>query len=146
MRISDWSSDVCSSDLVGVCDQDRPDMGASSHRRDLPVPGRHITDHQMRLYMKFRQTDAPQVAAAKASFSTATAYRIEKAQGRQPVPKEVRGRRRPDPLIDIFDAEVVPLLESAPGLRAVAIFEEMQRRHSALDPGVRGTQNGREHV
>src|SRR3546814_2451747 len=73
-------------------------MGASSHRRDLPVPGRHITDHQMRLYMKFRQTDAPQVAAAKASFSTATAYRIEKAQGRQPVPKEVRGRRRPDPL------------------------------------------------
>src|SRR3546814_19458370 len=93
----------------------------------------------MRLYMKFRQTDAPQVAAAKASFSTATAYRIEKAQGRQPVPKEVRGRRRPDPLIDIFDAEVVPLLESAPGLRAVAIFEEMQRRHPELDPGVRRT-------
>jgi hypothetical protein len=34
----------------GVCDQDRPDMGVSSHRRDLPVPGRHVTDHQMRLY------------------------------------------------------------------------------------------------
>src|SRR3546814_11381621 len=47
--------------------------------------------------------------------------------------------RRPDPLIDIFDAEVVPLLESAPGLRAVAIFEEMQRRHPELDPGVRRT-------
>jgi len=89
--------------------------------------------------MKFRQTDVPQVAAAKASLSTATAYRIEKAKGRQPVPKEARGRRRPDPLIDIFDTEVVPLLESAPGLRAVAIFEEMQRRHPELDPGVRRT-------
>lgn len=89
--------------------------------------------------MKFRKTDAPQVAAAKASLSTATAYRIEKTQSRQPAPKEARGRRRPDPLIDIFDAEVVPLLKSAPGLRAVAIFEEMQRRHPELDPGVRRT-------
>ncbi|NLS74764.1 IS21 family transposase, partial [Bradyrhizobium brasilense] len=42
------------------------------------VPGRHITDHQMRLYMKYRQTDTPPAAAAKASFSTSTAYRIEK--------------------------------------------------------------------
>ena len=41
------------------------------------MPGRHVTDHQMRLYMKFRQTDTPAVAAAKASISTATAYRIE---------------------------------------------------------------------
>ncbi|SDG00489.1 hypothetical protein SAMN05216337_11021, partial [Bradyrhizobium brasilense] len=28
--------------------------------------------------MKYRQTDTPPVAAAKASFSTSTAYRIEK--------------------------------------------------------------------
>ena len=26
------------------------------------MPGRHITDHKMRLYMKFRQTDSPHVA------------------------------------------------------------------------------------
>ena len=32
----------------------------------------------------------------------------------------------------IFDAEVVPMLEAAPGLRPVAIFEEMQRRHPEL--------------
>ena len=31
----------------------------------------------MRLYMKFRQTNDPAVAGAKAGFSTATAYRIE---------------------------------------------------------------------
>jgi hypothetical protein len=38
---------------------------------DPPVPGRHVTDHQMRLYMKFRQIDSPSVAAAKASISSA---------------------------------------------------------------------------
>ena len=41
------------------------------------MPGRHVTDHQMRLYMTFRQTDGPAIAAAKASISTASAYRYE---------------------------------------------------------------------
>ena len=47
----------------------------------------------------------------------------------------MRGRRRPDPLADFFDAEVVPMLTAAPELRAVAIFEEMQRRHPDLSAG-----------
>jgi transposase InsO family protein len=104
-----------------------------------PLPGRHVTDHQMRLYMTFRQTDAPPVAAAKASISAATAYRFE--QGRRlPSHKEKpRERRRPDPLADFFDSEVVPMLQAAPELRAVAIFEEMQRRHPDLAAGVRRT-------
>jgi hypothetical protein len=60
------------------------------------VPGRHITDHQMRLFMKFRQTDTTAVAAAKASISTATAYRLEK-DGMLPSQKTApRTRRRPD--------------------------------------------------
>jgi len=63
-----------------------------------PLPGRHVTDHQMRLYMTFRQTDGPPVAAAKASIGAATAYRFERDR-RLPSHKErVRGRRRPDPL------------------------------------------------
>jgi len=37
----------------------------------------------------------------------------------------------------------VPMLEAAPGLRAVAIFEEMQRRHPALPEGVRRTMERR---
>ena len=41
-----------------------------------PLPGRHVTDRQMRLYMKFRRTEPVPIAAAKAGFSTATAYRI----------------------------------------------------------------------
>lgn len=87
--------------------------------------------------MKFRQTDTPPVAAAKASFSTSTAYRFEK-NSRLPSQKtEIRGRRRPDPLADIFEAEVVPMLKAAPGLRSVAIFEEMLRRYPELRAGIR---------
>ncbi len=107
------------------------------------MPGRHVTDHQMRLYMKHRQTDAPPVAAAKAAFSGATAYRFE-ADPRAPSRKtKPRDRRRPDPLAAFFDTEVVPMLEGAPGLRPVAIFEEMRRRHPDLADGVRRTMERR---
>ncbi len=82
------------------------------------MPGRHVTDHQMRLFMKFRQTDTTAVAAAKASISTATAYRIEKDPRLPSQKKAPRERRRPDPLADIFDAEIVPMLQAAPGIRA----------------------------
>jgi transposase InsO family protein len=89
--------------------------------------------------MKSRQTHAPAVAAAKAGFSTATAYRIE-TDPRLPSQKTTpRGRRRPDPLAGIWDSEIVPMLEAAPGVRAVAIFEEISRRHPELALGVRRT-------
>jgi hypothetical protein len=93
----------------------------------------------MRLFMKFRQTHTTAVAAAKASISAATAYRIEK-DARLPSQRTVpRQRRRPDPLADIFDTEIVPLLKAAPGIRPIAIFEEMLRRHPELGAGIRRT-------
>src|SRR5690606_16793083 len=102
-------------------------------------PGQHLTDHQVRLYMKNRRTDTPSVAAAKAGFSTATAYRLE-ADARLPSQnKVIRTRRRADPLAGIFDEEVLPMLENAPGLRPVAIFEELMRRHPQLPAGIRRT-------
>src|ERR1700709_2461073 len=114
-------------------------MGWIFSSRIHPLPGRHVTDHQMRLYMKFRQTDAPSVAAAKASISAATAYRFEHAPRLPSDNPQIRGRRRPDPLAEFFEAEIVPMLKAAPELRAVAIFEEMQRRHPTLAAGVRRT-------
>ena len=103
------------------------------------MPGRHVTDHQMRLFMQFRQSDSVAAAAAKAAFSPATGHRIA-ADPRLPSAKKTpRGRRRPDPLAEVFEAEVVPLLKAAPGLRPVAIFEEILRRHPDLGEGVRRT-------
>jgi hypothetical protein len=107
--------------------------------RNRPLPGRHITDRQMRLYMSFRQTETPAVAAAKAGFATSSGYRFEH-DPRMPSQKKVpRGRRRPDPLGEVWDSEVVPLLKSAPGLRPVAIFDEIRRRHPEIGAGIRRT-------
>jgi hypothetical protein len=89
--------------------------------------------------MKSRQTNAPAIAAAKAGFSTATAYRIE-ADPRPPSQKKTpRARRRPDPLPGVWENEIVPMLGAAPGVRAVAIFEELCRRHPEIAMGVRRT-------
>jgi hypothetical protein len=91
--------------------------------------------------MKYRERHGVAVAAAKAGLSTATGYRLEKERlaSPSPTPTPPRGRRRPDPLIDIFESEVVPLLQSAAGLRPIAVFEEMLRRHPELDRGIRRT-------
>jgi transposase InsO family protein len=111
----------------------------SSQKKDRALPGRHLTDCQTRLFMKSRQTSTPAVAAAMAGCSRATGYRIE-ADPRLPSQKKLpRERRRPDPIAHLWEAEVVPMLEAAPGLRAVAVFEEMQRRHPELSEGVRRT-------
>ena len=89
--------------------------------------------------MSFRRAETPSVAAAKAGFSAATAYRIEQDPRLPSQKKAPRGRRRRDPLAEVWDSEVVSLLKSAPGLRPVAIFDEIRRRHPEIDAGVRRT-------
>lgn len=89
--------------------------------------------------MKFRQDHPIEVAAAKADVSRATGYRIAQDPRLPSQKTQPRERRRPDPLEHIFEAEVVPLLKAAPGLRAVAIYDEMLRRHPDLSPGIRRT-------
>ena len=62
------------------------------------MPGRHINDHQMRLYMKSRLTETKPAAAAQAGMSLMSAYRIE-SDPRLPSQKALpRGRRRSDPI------------------------------------------------
>ena len=89
--------------------------------------------------MTFRQTDGVAAAAAKAAISIATGYRLAHDPRLPSQKKPPRERRRPDPLAEVFDNEVVPMLEAAPGLRPIAVFEELVRRHPALGTGVRRT-------
>lgn len=89
--------------------------------------------------MKYRMTDTTPVAAAKAGFSTATGYRLEDAAKLPSQKRTPRDRRRPDPLAGIFDGEIVPMLEAAPGLRPVAVLGEILRRHPELGEGIRRT-------
>ena len=72
--------------------------------------------------MSFRQTEPPVIAAAKAGFSAASAYRIEQDPRLPTQKKAPRLRRRRDPLAAVWDSEVVLLLKSTPGLRPVAIL------------------------
>ena len=89
--------------------------------------------------MKLRQDHPIEVAAAKANISRATGYRIAQDPRLPSQTAQPRERRRPDPLEHIFETEVVPLLKESPGLRPVAIFDEMLRRHPELSPGIRRT-------
>ena len=89
--------------------------------------------------MNLRRNHSPAIAGAKAGFSTAAAYRFEK-DPRLPSQKEARReRRRADPFADVWDNEVVPMLKAAPGLRPIAVFEELCRRHPDLGAGTRRT-------
>lgn len=67
--------------------------------------------------MSHRQTHDVALAAAKSGFSKATGYRIEDDPRLPSQKKARRGRRRPDPLAEVWDGEIVPILKSAPGIR-----------------------------
>lgn len=89
--------------------------------------------------MTFRRNYSPAVSAAKAGFSTAAAYRFEQSPGLPSQKKTPRKRRRQDPLANIWESDVLPMLSASPGLRSVAIFEELLRRYPALRSGIRRT-------
>src|ERR1700681_4747916 len=93
----------------------------------------------MRLYMIYRHSKDAAVAAAKSGFSRATGYRIEDDPRLPSQKKAPRGRRRPDPLAEVWDGEIVPILKSAPGIRAIAVLEEIRRRHPEIAAGIRRT-------
>src|SRR3982074_3037121 len=93
----------------------------------------------MRLYMIYRHSKDPTIAVAKSGFSPPTGYRT-KDDPRLPSQKKTpRGRRRPDPLAAVWDDEIVPILKSAPGVRAIGVLEEIRRRHPEIAAGIRRT-------
>jgi hypothetical protein len=89
--------------------------------------------------MDLRRSHTREASAAKAGLSTTTGARID-ADPRLPSQVQVaRERRRPDPLAAIWDIEIVPMLETAPGLRPVSIMTEMLRRHRDFPAAKRRT-------
>ncbi len=104
------------------------------------MPGSHINDAQMRLFMTYTKTHRVETASAKAGFSTSTGYRILRDPRLPSQKKAVRGRRRPDPLAEFYESDVVPMLEASPGLRAVSIFRELDKLYPGkIDKSLRRT-------
>ena len=87
--------------------------------------------------MRLRLTESVASAAAKAAINVPSAYRIEHHRRLPSQKQEPRRRRRFDPLLHVFENDVVPILEGAPAIGWVTVFEELQRRHPELTRGVR---------
>lgn len=99
------------------------------------MPGKRITDHQVNKYKQYRRELGQVASAAKVGISERTARRIEQMKQLPSQRGPRTWRTRSDPLAEVWDAEVLPLLRSAPGLTAVTLLEELQQRH----PGRYGT-------
>ena len=101
------------------------------------MPGKKISDQQVRKYKEARRQATQQIAAARMEISVRSARRIEKAEGLPSQGGTRAWRTRCDPLSAVWETELVPLLEREPGLKGRTLLEELQRRHSeAFGDGV----------
>ena len=94
------------------------------------MPGKPVTDQQMRLYMSDRPFHNQRVAAARAGFSERTGRRIEANPVLPSQRKPVRGRTVPDPLEAVWQPILIPLLERDSSVQAVTLLRHLQM----LDP------------
>jgi hypothetical protein len=93
------------------------------------VPGIRITDQQVSLYMKIRKNNTQQLAAAKSGISERSARRIESSVALPSQKSRRYWRSRPDPFAEVWDIEVVPLLQRAPTLMAITVLRKLQDDH-----------------
>jgi hypothetical protein len=93
------------------------------------MSGTRITDQQVRLYMNKRKYHSQEVAAAKTGISVRTARRIERDATLPSQKPRQSWRTRPDPFVDVWDSEVVPLLRNAPNLMGITILRKLQDDH-----------------
>ena len=83
--------------------------------------------------MKSRQTgNTQETSAAKADISIRAGRRIEKGQ-RQEI-KERHWRTREDPLEAVWETELVPLLERAPSLTGITLWDHLDEQYPGHYP------------
>lgn len=98
------------------------------------MPGKIINQKQIGLYMKYRKEGKSQAAAAaKADFSERSARNIENREYREAKVKR-EWRTRKDPLEEVWDPELVLLLEKNPNLQARTILEYLQQKYEGKYP------------
>ena len=90
------------------------------------MPGRPVTDQQVRLYMQDRPRHSQRLAAARAGFSERTARRFE-ADPRLPSQRRIeRGRTVPDPLAEVWEPLLLPILERDPAVQSITLLRHLQ--------------------
>jgi hypothetical protein len=91
------------------------------------MPGHWITNQQVEIYMQSRQkTQTQSTACAKAGISERSGRTIESGQRVAPKSKKRHWRTRHDPLAEVWEGKLVPLLEQTPNLSAITLLEYLQ--------------------
>lgn len=93
------------------------------------MPGKKITDHQVHKYKQHRNTLTQVAAAARTGISERSARRLDDTDALPSQQPPRHWRTREDPLTTVWEAEVVPLLQTDAQFNAVTLLEELQRRH-----------------
>lgn len=80
--------------------------------------------------MKAREDGCTQeTAAAKSGMSVRSGRRIEKGEHQAKRGRPHDWRTRIDPLLDVWESELVPMLERQPQLQALTLLEHLQQKH-----------------
>ncbi len=79
--------------------------------------------------MNSRKCKSQELAAAKAGISERSARRIDQAATLPSQTPRRYWRSRADPFVDVWDAELVPLLKNAPKLKAITLLRKLQADH-----------------
>jgi hypothetical protein len=96
----------------------------------MPAP---LTAQQIAVYMTKRLAGSHfLVAAAAAGLSLSSAHRMDRGR-LQPKAVKPRGRRRPDPLAEVWEPLLLPLLERQPALRPTTLLEHLQEQKPDQD-------------
>ena len=101
------------------------------------MSGKPIEKYQIQVYMNARELGLTQVeSAAIAGFSERSGQRIE-AGDHQPNRERVRDwRTSADPLAEVWESELEPMLRAAPQLQPTTLFEVLQERYPGKYPQV----------
>jgi transposase InsO family protein len=93
------------------------------------MPGKRITDHQVLKFKAQRRTRTQAAAAAKTGISERSARRLESLESLPSQRPPRQWRTRNDPLAQVWEPDLLPLLQRSPHLSAVTLLEELQRRY-----------------
>ncbi|MBV8884243.1 MAG: IS21 family transposase, partial [Chroococcidiopsidaceae cyanobacterium CP_BM_RX_35] len=89
-----------------------------------------INSKQVQIYIIARANGCTQAtAAAKGGFSMSTGGRIEKGTHQPQRGKPRHWRTRQDPLAEVWESELVPMLEQTPELQPMTLFEYLQSKY-----------------
>jgi hypothetical protein len=101
------------------------------------MPGKLIQTYQVRVYMNARELGLTQAEAAYvAQFSERSGQRIESGDYQPNRGKVREWRTSADPLAEVWESELEPMLRAQPKLKPMTLFEYLQTKYPGQYPQV----------